>query len=352
MYDCRFVIAIGLFFLSSVRQITISGGKKSNKLWFIYFWSMLQKQVKSVLNKHKQRDGWFLTDYSVNPYEGCSCNCLYCYIRGSKYGANMDEGLVIKSNALEILDKQLHARAKKGQRGFVAVGSATDAYMHHEEKWKLTQAMLKLLLKHRFPVFISTKTTLVFRDIDLLKQIDEKAILPSDLKNTLNRGVILSTSISSMEPDITNLLEPRAEPPIERLKNLNQLKNQGFLVGVNAIPILPFISDTQQQLEKIIAAAKEFGAHYILVGGLTLFGEQPADSKTLYFNFLKRYDPTLISKYEALYGTKSFPPKHYLAKLNGEAESLCVKYQIRTRILSQHEQLSEGNTTGAQGKLF
>ena len=313
---------------------------------------MLQKEVRSILNKHKQRDGWFLTDYSINPYEGCSCNCLYCYIRGSKYGTNMDEGLVVKTNALEILEKQLHGRAKKGQYGFVAVGSATDAYMHHEEKWKATQAMLKLLLKYRFPVFISTKTNLVLRDIDLLKQIDETAILPADLRNTLRRGVILSTSISSMEPEISNMLEPGAAPPIERLDTLNKLKQYGFLVGVNAIPILPFISDTKEQLERIISVAKKFGAEYVLVGGLTLFGQQPADSKTLYFNFLKRYDATLIAKYEALYGDKSFPAKHYLAKLHRTARSLCAKYEIRSSILSQYGQKSEGDTAGTQKKLF
>ena len=58
-----------------------------------------EKIVKSVLYKHKKRDDWFLDDYSVNPYEGCSCNCLYCYVRGSKYGENMDEGLSVKTNA-------------------------------------------------------------------------------------------------------------------------------------------------------------------------------------------------------------------------------------------------------------
>ena len=69
---------------------------------------MLQtKLVKSVLNKHKKRDNWFLDDYSVNPYEGCSCNCLYCYIRGSKYGENMNERLAVKENALQVLEKQL-----------------------------------------------------------------------------------------------------------------------------------------------------------------------------------------------------------------------------------------------------
>lgn len=81
---------------------------------------LVQKKVKSVLNKHKKRDSWFLDDYSVNPYEGCNCNCLYCYIRGSKYGINMEEGLAVKANALEVLEKQLQLRARKNQYGFVA----------------------------------------------------------------------------------------------------------------------------------------------------------------------------------------------------------------------------------------
>ena len=71
------------------------------------------KQVKSVLNKQKKRDSWFLTEYSVNAYEGCSCNCLYCYIRGSKYGENMDSGLVVKLNALEVLERQLQTRSRR-----------------------------------------------------------------------------------------------------------------------------------------------------------------------------------------------------------------------------------------------
>src|SRR5215510_9869176 len=146
-----------------------------------------QKQVKSVLNKHKKRDSWFLDDYSVNPYEGCSCNCLYCYIRGSKYGENMDEGLAVKSNALEVLEKQLATRARKNEYGFVAVGSGTDAYIHHEEKFRLTEGMLQLLLKYRFPVFISTKCTLITRDIELLREIDKQAILPPDLSESLKR---------------------------------------------------------------------------------------------------------------------------------------------------------------------
>jgi DNA repair photolyase len=295
-----------------------------------------QKEVKSILNRHKQRDSWFLDEYSVNPYEGCSCNCLYCYIRGSKYGENMDEGLIVKTNSLEILEKQLAARAKKEQYGIVTVGSAIDAYMHHEEKLKLTEGLLKLLLKYRFPVFISTKSTLILRDITLLKEIDEAAILPNDLKNDLKRGVILSLSVSTTNEKIANMLEAGAATPAERFDVVKKLKEAGFLCGVNAIPTLPFISDTEEELEKIFLAATQAGADYILIGGLTLFGNQSSDSKTLYFNFLRKYNPALIPKYEQLYGINFFPPKSYLNQLREKTNRLCQKHNIRNSILEYH----------------
>lgn len=292
-----------------------------------------EKIVKSVLNKHKQRDSWFLDDYSVNGYEACSCNCLYCYIRGSKYGQNMNEGLFVKINAPEILERQLATRARKEQYGFVAVGSATDAYIHHEEKYRITRQMLAALLKYRFPVFISTKTKGIKRDIDLLKQIDEQAILPADLKPRLNRGVILSVSVSTINENISNTLEPGAATPAERLDLVKELSELGFLTGVNAIPSLPFISDTEEELEKTIAAAKEHQAHYILIGGLTLFGNGPADSKTLFYKFLERYKPELIDWYNDLYGEKFYTPRYYQDKLKERADKLCMKYNIRNCIV-------------------
>ena len=310
------------------------------------------KDVKTVLNKHKQRDSWFLDDYSVNPYEGCSLNCLYCYIRGSKYGENMEEGLIVKSNALEVLEKQLAARAKKHQFGIVAVGSAMDAYMKQEEKLRLTEGILKLLLKYRFPIFISTKSTLILRDVELLREIDTSAILPGDLKSVLGRGVIVSTSVSSMNEKITNMLEPGAATPTERLTMLSQLNQKGFLTGVNAMPILPFISDKDDELEKIIVAAKQADAGYVLTGGLTLFGTRPADSKTLYFNFLRRYDSSLIEKYQKLYGQNFYPPKHYLQQLKEKSERFCAKHGIRTSIISRYAETAKRNKTNSQSKLF
>ena len=292
-----------------------------------------QKIVKSVLNKHKKRDSWFLDEYSVNPYEGCSCNCLYCYVRGSKYGENMEDGLVVKVNLAAVLEKQLQSRAKKQQYGIIAVGSATDAYIHHEEKYKITEQILQLLLKYKFPVFISTKRSLITRDIELLKAIDKTAILPADLQSTLKRGAILSVSISTMDEAISNILEPGAIPPLQRLQLVKQLKQEGFLVGVNAIPVLPFISDTEEELEKIIVAARQYNADYILVGGLTLFGNEKADSKTLYYKFLQRYKPELIEKYNRLYNNNFYTGYQYQDDLKYKADKLCKKYNIRNSIL-------------------
>ena len=246
----------------------------------------------------------------------------------------MEEGLVVKENALEVLEKQLQLRAKKEQYGIVVLGSGTDAYMHHEANYKMTEGMLKLLLKYRFPVFISTKSTLITRDIELLKEIDKAAILPADLKHSLKRGVILSVSVSSMDEKVSGMLEPGAAPPLKRLEILQQLKEAGFLVGVNAIPVLPFISDTDEELEKIITASKAHGAEYILVGGLTLFGKEAADSKTLYYKFLERYDPELVTKYKSLYRIYPFPPKQYQEELKERAAAICKKYNIRTSILN------------------
>jgi DNA repair photolyase len=292
-----------------------------------------KKQISSVLNKHKKRESWFLDDYSVNPYEGCSCNCLYCYVRGSKYGENMEEGLFVKENALQVLEKQLQSGAKRGQYGVVVVGSATDAYIHHEKEWEMTKGMLQLLLKYRFPVFISTKCDLITRDIELLKEIDKAAILPVDLKHTLKRGVILSVSLSTMDEKIAGMLEPGAIPPLQRLQLMQKLKQEGFLAGVNAIPVLPYISDSEEELEKIISSAKLYNADYILVGGLTLFGSSKADSKTLYYRFLQKYDPSLIPAYDKLYGDDYYAQRRYQQQLKNKADKLCQKYAIRISII-------------------
>jgi DNA repair photolyase len=149
----------------------------------------------------------------------------------------------------------------------------------------------------------------------------------------MKHGVILSVSISTINDQITNMLEPGAATPLQRLQLIKQLKEEGFLAGVNAIPVLPFISDTDEELEKIISSAKEHNADYVLTGGLTLFGKEIADSKTLYYKFLERYDPSLLPKYYKLYGENFYTPFSYQNELKAKADKLCVKHKIRNSIL-------------------
>src|SRR5215471_10260601 len=123
--------------------------------------------AKTILNKTRRRDPWFLDDYTINPYSGCSFNCQYCYIRGSKYGINMEERLFVKINAAELLEKQLRNKARKGQYGIIVLSSATDPYLQFEKDYRLTQNILEVILKYRFPLHVITKSDLVVRDFDL-----------------------------------------------------------------------------------------------------------------------------------------------------------------------------------------
>ena len=162
----------------------------------------------------------------------------------------MARTLSVKINAPELLEKQLSRRAKKGEYGIIALSSSTEPYMPIEEKLRLTRRLLEIILKYRFPVEVATKSKLVLRDLDLLKEIDKNAILPMDLKPKLKHGVIISFSISTLDEKLAKILEPGAPKPIERLEAMKRCKERGFFTGICFIPVLPFLSDSEEQVEK------------------------------------------------------------------------------------------------------
>ena len=110
------------------------------------------------------------------------------------------------------------------------------------------------------------------------------------------------------------------------------MQGSWFLSGVNAMPLLPYISDTDEELEKMVAAAKKYSANYILIAGLTLFGNQERDSKQLIFKFLRNHYPGLLEKYEKMYGSVFYPSWQYQDQLKKKADALCKKYSIRNCI--------------------
>lgn len=289
-------------------------------------------EVKSVLNKTKQRDSWFLDDYTLNLYSSCSFNCLYCYIRGSKYGTNLEESVSVKTNAIEILDRQLYNRAKKQQYGFIVLSSATDPYIKIEEKYEMTRQALEIIEKHKFPVHMITKSDLIERDFDLLHKIDENAILPNDLSKTLGRGTIITFSFSTLDDGVAKIFEKGATKPSLRLKAVEKTVAEKFHSGISLMPLLPFISDTSKQLDYFFSSFKACKVEYVLPASLTLFGSEKADSKTLVMNAIKTYFPELEVKYQNYFRNGFQMPDYYKKAFTIKMKELSITYNIPDKI--------------------
>jgi DNA repair photolyase len=290
-------------------------------------------RVKSVLNKTKRRDPWFLDEYTINPYSGCSFNCLYCYIRGSKYGVNMAEKLSVKSNAVEILEKQLSNRAKKGEYGIIVLSSATDPYLQIEKEELLTRKILEVILKYRFPLHVITKSDLVARDFDLLAKINEAAILPADLRDKLQHKVFITFSFSTTDDSIAKIFEPGATSPADRLRALKSSADAGFFTGVSLMPLLPWISDTATHLHEMFGTFKACGAHYIFPASITLFGGGTSDSKTLVLRAVGKHFPHLAEKYERFFSDNNEMPRYYSEAFSKKMAELCREYELKNHIL-------------------
>jgi len=230
----------------------------------------------------------------------------------------MKQGLAAKINAPALLEKELLKRAKRKEYGFIALSSATEPWMHIEEEYKLTRKCLEIIARFKFPVHCLTKSTLILRDLDLLKEIDENAILPKDLEK-LKQETLITFSFSTLDEKIAKIFEPNAPKPKERLEALQKVKETGFYAGIAYIPVLPFISDSDEQLEKMIKVAKEFRADYVFVGALTLYGI----GKELYYKVLEKHFPELLPKYKKLFKIFNQPNKAYQLRLEEKAKELC-----------------------------
>jgi DNA repair photolyase len=151
--------------------------------------------------------------------------------------------------------------------------------------------------------------------MDILNDIKEVAILPNELIDKLDNGVIISFSFSTLNEQLAKIIEPGAPSPAERLETMKKFSNAGFKTGIINMPTLPFLSDSEIEIEKMAMNAKMYGAHYILHAGLTLYGDTQDDCKALYFNLKENY-PDLLPKYEKLFKGSIAYPKHYQNDLN------------------------------------
>jgi len=210
--------------------------------------------AKTILSKVKE-DRYFGLTYNLNLYRGCQHACIYCDSRSSCYQLGELSHIRFKSNALEILEKEIHSKRKKGTIGF---GSMNDPYMPVEKHYELTRKALGIIARYNFPVHIITKSKLVMRDIDLLKKI-------SDVY------AAVSITITTADDNLAKIIEPNAPLPTERFEALKYLSDNGIYCGITLMPLLPFINDNEKNIVEIVVKAKQCGVKYIIpMLGLTL----------------------------------------------------------------------------------
>ena len=210
--------------------------------------TVTEEYPKSILSFNASPDLPF--DRSVNAYRGCEHGCVYCYARpGHAYhdlspGLDFESKLFAKPNAAALLRKTL---ARPGYKPLpIAIGTNTDPYQPIERTYRVTRGILQLCLETKHPIVITTKSARVLEDIDLLVEL-------SKLKLT---GVALS--VTSLDPKLAGILEPRASAPAKRLDAVRKLAEAGVYVHVNIAPIIPAITD--HEIEAIVEAAAEHGA--------------------------------------------------------------------------------------------
>lgn len=240
--------------------------------------------AKSILQNVKYGSSWFGISYNMNLYKGCCHGCIYCDSRSSCYQIEDFDVVRSKKDAILILEKELRSKRRKG---VIGIGAMSDTYNPFEKKYEITRRALQLVMQYGFGVSIETKSDLITRDIDLLVEIQKKA------------DVILKFTITTAEDILCQKIEPRVCPTSKRLEVMGKLSKAGVFVGTLLTPILPWITDTQENIQKIVKLSYEHGAKFVFfMDGVTLRQNQ----RVYFYQQLDKLFPGLKQKYIQIYG--------------------------------------------------
>ncbi len=272
--------------------------------------------VRSLLNRCTVERMPFT--WTINPYRGCEFACKYCYARYThefmemRDGTDFEQKIFVKQHAADLLRQELR-QVKRGEE--IAIGTATDPYQPAEKRFEVTRAILEEFARHRnYEIGIVTKSILVLRDIDILKQVSE------------HNKVFVNLTVTTLKTDLARALEPRAPRPDLRLEAVSKLNRAGVDAGVICAPVVPGITDSPRDLDALVQATAKAGGKYIFANSLFL---KPC-SAAVFMPFLEKEFPHLVDSYRQRFSGRAFLPSAYRKRLSQLMARFRQKYGIRS----------------------
>jgi DNA repair photolyase len=233
------------------------------------------EKAKTIITRNESPDISF--DRSINPYRGCEHGCVYCFARpshaymGLSPGLDFESKLFVKEGAAELLERELGARNYMPR--VIAIGTNTDPYQPIERERRVMRSILEVLARYDHPVGIVTKSALVTRDVDLLAPMAAKGL------------VKVALSVTTLDPKLARVMEPRASSPSKRLEAVRRLNEAGIPAGIMVAPIIPALNDAE--IERILEHGMEAGAReagYVLL-------RLPLEIRDLFREWLLEHHP-------------------------------------------------------------
>jgi DNA repair photolyase len=275
-----------------------------------------ERSVRTAIRKSNLSGSFVVGKYRTSPYMACQHGCAYCDGRAERYFVEGDfsRDIVVRSNVPQLLSNEM---PKLREKGFLTIASGiTDAYQPLEAELGLTARCAEVLTQFTTPVTIMTKSSLAVRDVDLWARLNEKA------------GVLFLVSLTFADDKARSVFEPGASPVAERIEALRRYKEAGCHTGVLAMPLLPGISDTEENIDTLFSTLLGVGVDFIMPGGLTL---RPGRQKDFYLARIRQAYPSLTDTYLDLFRENresGAPIKEYSRRLAAKCWNANKKHEI------------------------
>jgi DNA repair photolyase len=253
-------------------------------------------RAKSVLNRVPKASRMPFR-WTINPYRGCTHSCKFCFARPThtyldfNAGRDFEREIVVKVNAPEVARAELVRPSWK--REHVALGTNTDPYQWVESRYRLMPGIWEAMRDSGTPCSVLTKSPLLLRDLELMKEIHERV------------GFAANLSVPTLDEKAWRATEPHTPHPRKRIEAVAEINRAGIPCGVLIAPLMPGVNDDPKQVEEILELCAEAGA--VNVGGIAL--HLRGEVKDLWWEWLRTHRPDLIPRYEQLYARGAYAPK-------------------------------------------